>query len=345
MNGINFKVDYVPTLPLKGHNPKVTIFGDSDEKFFVKFVDKRINSIIYSGTCQTNQTIIGQRQWFTDWVIYIYDHKGTLIHVNEFDPTFKTVFIKLDAYALGDTIAWIPYIEEFRKKYYCTMICSTFWNDLFKSEYPEILFTKPNTKIDNIYMQIYVGANESDNIKYSPIKSIDNPLQKVASEILGLPFKEIKPKIISPDIQINDFGGKYITLSEFGSNPNKSWGNSWQPIVDFLNENGYKVVVISKESTTLKNIIDKTGDINIKDRIADIKFADFHLGVSSGLSWVAWALGVHVVMVSDCTPHYHEFQKNITRIGTNINGVVNYDNVTVTPIEIVIEKIGGLVNL
>lgn len=344
MYGINFIVNYVPTLPLQGNNPKVTIIGESEEKFFIRFVDKRKNELIYSATCNVNETVVGQRQWFTEWAIYIYNHKGQLIYMNEYDPTFKTVFIKIDSYALGDNIAWMPYLEEFRKKYNCTLICSTFWNHLFQSEYPDILFVAPNITINNIYTQIYIGANENDNTKYSPIKSIDNPLQKVASEILGLEYKEIKAKIASDESLIHNYGKKYVTLSEFGSTPKKSWGNSWQPVVNYLKENGYEVVVISKEPTKLTGVINKTGDIDLKDRIIDIQHAAFHMGVSSGLSWLAWALGTHVVMVSDCTPHYHEFQTNITRIGTNKDGIVDYDNVTPTPTEIVIENIGRLLS-
>lgn len=349
MDGISFKVNYVPTLPLEGNNPKVSLFGQSDEKFFVQFFDKRNNKLLYSGTCGINQIISGQRQWFTEWEVKIYNQKGDLLFLDEYNPKSKTVFIKLDAYALGDNIAWIPYAEEFRKKHDCTVICSTFWNELFESEYPEILFVEPNTRIGNVYSQIYIGANESNNIKYSPIKSIDNPLQKVATEILGLEYKEIKSQINSRfanrESQIVNHGGKYVTLSEFGSTPKKSWGNSWQPVVNYLNDNGYQVVVISKESTNLKNIIDKTGNIPIGERIIDITNASFHLGISSGLSWLAWGLGVHVVMVSDCTPHYHEFQSNISRIGTNIDGVVNYEEISVTPTEIVIEKIGRLLGI
>lgn len=343
MQGINFKVSYVPTLPVQGHNPKLTIFGDTIKNFSVRFIDKKTGAT-FIGNCKTNETIIGQRQWFTEWIIQVFNENGELVYLNEFDPTFKTVFVKLDAYALGDNIAWMPYVEEFRKKYYCTMICSTFWNDLFEDEYPEILFVKPNTEIKNIYTQFYIGANDKENIKYSPITSNNNPLQKIASEILGLPFIEIKPKITIRNSRFENFGPKYVTLSEFGSSPKKSWGNSWQPIVDYLNSKGYKVVVISKEPTQLQNIIDKTGDAPIGERLYDIKHAVFHMGVSSGLSWAAWALGTHTLMVSDCTPHYHEFQSNITRIGTNINGKVDYENFSTTPTEIVLKAVEKLLS-
>jgi autotransporter strand-loop-strand O-heptosyltransferase len=42
--------------------------------------------------------------------------------------------------------------------------------------------------------------------------------------------------------------------------------------------------------------------------------SEFMIGLSSGLSWINWALGKHTVMISGFTPKYHEFTTNITRI-------------------------------
>ena len=68
-----------------------------------------------------------------------------------------------------------------------------------------------------------------------------------------------------------------------------------------------------------------TGDSNLSNRIVDIMNAEYHIGVSSGLSWLAWALGKHVVMISDITPKWHEFQTNITRFCANDLTRVNYE--------------------
>ena len=35
-------------------------------------------------------------------------------------------------------------------------------------------------------------------------------------------------------------------------------------------------------------IIDKSGDLPIEDRIGDLKYAELFIGVSSGLSWLAF---------------------------------------------------------
>lgn len=344
-------VSYVTTLPKVGNAPSVSIMGNNPENYFVKFYERKkgLINLLSSGYCKNNQSIISAtRQWYTDWVIEVYDSKNQLIFVDVFNAQNKNVFIKLDAYALGDSIAWIPYIEEFRIKHNCNVICSTFHNNLFVEAYPNILFVKPNTQIDNVYAQYYIGAANDGNLVYSKIKSNEHPLQKVATEALGLDFKEIVP-----NLSVLCFGKerripeKYVTISEFGSAPTKQWKaeNGWQIVVDYLNQIGFKVAVISKEKTELKNVIDLTGDFSLIERCVDIKHAEFHLGVSSGLSWLAWALGTHVVMVSDVTPSWHEFNKNITRINSSVLSSVDYDNQSVTNVKEVIKKLEELVVL
>ena len=62
-----------------------------------------------------------------------------------------------------------------------------------------------------------------------------------------------------------------------------------------------------------KKVIDKTG-CSFDEAISLIDSAEFHLGLSSGLSWIAWALNTHVVMVSSFSNPICEFTTNITRI-------------------------------
>lgn len=346
MVDINFKVDYVVKLPLEGNNPKVTIYGKpNDEIYKILFIDKNRNELLFHAETKVNNTIIGQRQWHTDWLIQILDTNGNKIYENEYDPTFKKVFIKIDAYALGDNLAWMPYIEEYRKKYNCEMICSTFHNHLFQSEYPEILFVQPNTIIENVYSQFYIGAVTEPNIKYCPITSIGFPLQMVATTTLGLDYKEIKPRIGYHDQLKHDYGGKYVCVSEFGSTIEKLWhgDGNWQIIIDYLNIKGFKVVVISKETSYLENVINKSGDIPLNDRIADIEGAEFYMGVSSGLAWLSWAIGTPVIMISDVTPKWHEFQNGNIRLGGDNLTSINYNSIERTKKEQVIGAIDKLI--
>lgn len=343
------KVSYVTTLPKKGNAPRIEIKGIDAQKYKILFYEKINNTEEYklyvSGYCETNQIFIGpSKQWFTNWFIVVRDINNNLLFSNEFNVKNKIIYIKMDAYALGDSIAWIPYIEKFRTINECTVICSTFHNNLFVDSYPNIIFVKPNSIIENTYAQYYIGADNSDNILYAPIKVNNFPLQMVASSILGLPWQELKPDLTSLcKHSKRKIPSKYVTLSEFGSSDKKHWKyeNGWQIIVNYLNSIGYKVVVISKEKTNLNNIIDLSGDYPLKERIIDIYYADYHIGVSSGLSWLAWSLNTHVFMISDVTPVWHEFKSNITRISANKNLVsvkYTYDNMDITtPDDVILE--------
>jgi autotransporter strand-loop-strand O-heptosyltransferase len=344
--GNSFKVSYLTTLPKIGNAPRVTIQGDDIQTYRVEFNKKLENGFlikIAEGYCKTNDTIVsGVRQWYTDWCIRIFDENDKIVFEDEFDPHGKVVFIKIDAYALGDTIAWIPYVEDFRCKHECTVICSTFHNHLLVDSYPNILFVIPNTYIANVYAQYYIGAANDDSLIYSPIKTNENPLQRVASECLGLTPMEFRPDLTNLcKYEPRRIVRKYVTLSEFGSHPEKHWRaeNGWQTIVDFLIENDYEVLTISKEKSNLKGVIDMSGESDLIKVAGLIKHAEFHMGVSSGLSWLAWAVDTHVVMVSDSTPKFHEFESDITRISANDLQSIDYGDVEVTKVDEVLNKI------
>ena len=121
---ISIKVDYVTTLPNINeervlYNPKVILEGDSDDTYRVLFIDVDNNTLIYQADTKSNTTLKGSRQWYTKWLIQVYNLRdNSLVYSNEFNLNGQTVFIKIDAFALGDNIAWIPYVEEFRKKHY-----------------------------------------------------------------------------------------------------------------------------------------------------------------------------------------------------------------------------------
>ncbi len=348
-------VNYVTTLPKYGNAPRVEIRGNDKQKYNVYFYEKKNSTqeyVLYtSGTSETNQIFVGpSKQWYTDWFIKVTDLEDEILFSDKFLPKGKTIYIKMDAYALGDSIAWMPYIEHFRLVNECNVICSTFHNDLFISSYPNIIFVKPNSVIENLYAQYYIGADNTDNVLYAPIKVNRYPLQMVASSTLGLRWQEIKPDLTSLcKFTKSRIPVKYVTLSEFGSADKKHWKypNGWQIIVDYLNSIGYKVVVVSKEKTELNNVIDLSGDYPLRDRIIDIYHADYHFGVSSGLSWLAWGLNTHVVMVSDVTPVWHEFKSNITRISANKNLLTvdyTYENMSVTTPEEVVSELNKVMS-
>ena len=346
----SFKVSYVTTLPKIGNAPSVKIKGNDIKKYKVEFNEQLADGslkLLAHGYCETNNTIIsGIRQWFTNWFIRVFDEDDNVVFEDKFDPYHKVVFIKIDAYALGDTIAWIPYVENFRCKHECTVICSTFHNHLLVDSYPNILFVAPNIHIANVYAQYYIGAANDDSTIYSPIKTNEQPLQRVASKCLGLVQMELTPNLNKLcEYEPRRIVNKYVTLSEFGSHIEKQWRfeNGWQIVVDFLKKNGYEVLTVSKEKTNLEGVIDMSEEADLKKIAGLIHHAEFHMGVSSGLSWLSWAVGTHVFMISDYTPSFHEFKTNITRLNANYLQTIDYGDVNITDINMVLNKLKNLI--
>jgi len=70
------------------------------------------------------------------------------------------------------------------------VICSTFQNDLFKKEYPKIVFVNPGDSVSNILGQFRLGVfyDENRNVDYTrhPTNPIKEPLLKIPADILGL---------------------------------------------------------------------------------------------------------------------------------------------------------------
>ena len=52
---------------------------------------------------------------------------------------------------------------------------------------------------------------------------------------------------------------------------------------------------------------DQTGDLPLLERARWLRHAEFFVGLSSGLSWLAWAAGTPVVMISGLTHPRTEF--------------------------------------
>lgn len=302
-----------PRVEIIDHNP--------DNEYLVKFIDNKTEKNYYEATLKGGYWAASSIEYFVEWRIELYDKNGKKVFEQLFNPTGKKIYINFDSKALGDTIAWIPYVEEFRKKYECEIVVSTFHNILFETQYPNLKFVKPGSIVNNIYTQYNIGWFNNEN--KNPKDPYIIPLQQTATDILGLHFTEIKPNISHPSNKPN-IKEKYVTLSVQSTAQAKYWNykGGWQQVINYLNSKGYKVICVDKHfsfgagnciNTIPKNVIDKTG-CGFDEAISLIANADFHLGISSGLSWLSWALGTHTVMVSSFSKPLCEFTTNITRV-------------------------------
>lgn len=312
----------------------IEINGELDTQYRVNFINKRDNSIVYSTVIGNNCWAKASLEYYVDWKIEVHDLRSTDRYEYNLSLKNKRVYIVIDSKSLGDTLAWIPYVEEFRKKHDCEMICSTFWNTMFKNEYPSITFIEPGTDVYNLYAQYIVGMfyNYDDTINYNkiPLHPLNKPLQQWASEILGIDYVETRPRVSQPST--TTINPKLITIGVHSTAQAKYWNNSngWQDVVNWLVERGYEVKLLSKEHDGYMGNYNPTGvtqhsESTIESVIEQLKMSKLFIGISSGLSWLSWAVGTPTVIISGFSESYAEMKEcmRITAPKTSCSGCFN----------------------
>ena len=294
--------DYKITQHFVGQ-PFLEITGTSDSDFTVEFYDEEGN-LFYRNTIKVNHWVRLSKEYFIKWTTKVYKD-DELVYTNVLDYTDKRVYIAFDSSSLGDNIAWMPYVEEFRKKHNCKMIVSTFKNFLFESKYPDIEFVDPGSVVPNLYGMYKIGWFYDFNKEPTLPNTI--PLQMAATNILGLEYTEIRPEIVNSRTHL---ALKHVTIATNSTAGCKFWTREgWQEVINYLHGEGYLVINTSKES----NPFDKCQplvDTSMTSTMTAIYNSKFFIGLSSGLSWLAWALETPVIMISNFTEEDHEFSCN-----------------------------------
>jgi autotransporter strand-loop-strand O-heptosyltransferase len=296
-------------------NPYFEIVGRSNSFFKVQYTDKK-GIIIYEKTIKCNSWVKLNRGYYTDYNVKVWENNKLVYNKNLFLKN-KKVMISFESSSLGDTLAWIPYCDLFQQKHDCELIVSTFKNGLFENQYPNITFVNPATVVDNLYAKYNLGWFYDSNKE--PILPNTIPLQKTACNILGLNYFEIKPKLNFTQTVIPKIPHRYVVIAPNSTSGCKEWSKeNWQEVVNYLKKTGYIVVNVSKEKSYDLEHVDELSDYSLNNTMNIIHYSEFFVGLSSGLSWLAWALGKKVFMIANFTEQNHEFQDNCIRL-TNKN--------------------------
>ena len=218
--------------------------------------------------------------------------------------------IELITSSLGDTVASIGQVDKYQKLTNHTVhfIINAKYVDLFKPVYPNINFDEP--------------------FRYDELKvlhvNLDQPLEKYASDLLGLPFEETCAKVATV-IKDRPIKEKYFTISIQSTHQGRYWNakKGWNILLTLLKQKyGLKAVCVDLHNnygmpnsfnTLPPNAIDKTG-ISLLESTHYMNHAEFHIGTSNGLTWLAHAVGKKVVLITNVTKKWCEFTTNVIRI-------------------------------
>jgi autotransporter strand-loop-strand O-heptosyltransferase len=282
--------------------PKVTI--ESKKELLVKIRD---GSGDFSTQKKIKKGIVDLKvPVLREWIVEVFNGEKKVFN-HQLKLENQVVFIKFENIALGDSILWPAYIEEFRKKYKCKVYLKTRYSELFEKSYPNITFLKKGDQLKNVDVQI----TPLIIIRGAPM--LDSP-----PIVLNLEKGELRPKLDKPILKRN-IEKKYVCIATHSSSYYKYWlrKNGWNDVIKYLKELGYEVVCIDGDDVAdygrvkmhvPDGCVKRTGMRPLSERINDLHFCEFFIGIGSGLAWLAWAMNKPVVMISGFSNEEYEFK-------------------------------------
>ena len=297
--------------------PRVEIKGNHGKKYFIEFIDGE-GKVRFSDTITNNMWTSCGIKYYVPWTIKI---NGEI--VDEFNLTDKKVLISFESKSIGDTLAWSPYAIELMKQRNCKVILSTFHNEWFEGSenYKDIKFIKPGQSVDCdvIYKIGWFKDKEKGwkNPSLSPNQVNLIPLQQTITDILGLEFKEVNHGLnFKPGKR--PIKNKYVVFGPQSTAGCKEWVlNNWIELSKLLKSKGYEIMILSLNKYNIDGVqVNNTRDW---DEVMNcLHHSEFFIGLSSGLSWMNWALNKTTVMIAGFTQDDHECQTNVIRISNDV---------------------------
>ncbi|MDR3300789.1 MAG: autotransporter strand-loop-strand O-heptosyltransferase [Candidatus Accumulibacter sp.] len=264
--------------------------------------------------------VVSSKKFFVLFAIKIWVRGDTAPIVDHvMNLRDRPVLIKFPVGTLGDLIGWFPYAEKFLAKHGCVLECALGRElvDIFSAQYPAMRLSVPQevrtlAPYASFRIGLFFGGNKNDQ----PVDFRMVGLHRTAGHILGVDPAEEPPRL-ALDIP-RRIVESYVCIATKSSCQAKFWnnGHGWNAVVAYLRALGYRVLAIDREATVGMSFTwnqipheaeDFTGHLALTERIALLRHADFFIGLSSGLSWLAWACRVPVVLISGFTLPVCEF--------------------------------------
>jgi autotransporter strand-loop-strand O-heptosyltransferase len=324
----NFKLLPPPSLPTQNGPGGIRFdFNDGARVFLpqgqwlVEFVDDDSGNSLFSCAADFGWVLSAKKYFLPIRIIVRERDNPVPVLVHTLNLWNKPVIIKFPPDgSLGDLIGWLTYVDRFQKKHQCRLKCAVREDvaELVADQYPDITFSDLDAlKTQDPYATYKVGLFFADPERnYQPIDFRYTGLHRVAAYILGVDPGEAPPHLnLSTPKRIKE---PYVCIATKSTSQGKFWNNGfgWPSVITYLRQLGYRVLCIDGEKTVGEGFIwnqfphgaeDFTGQRPLQDRVDLLKDADFFIGLSSGLSWLAWAAKAPVIMISGFTLPSTEF--------------------------------------
>ncbi|HEV8679292.1 MAG TPA: autotransporter strand-loop-strand O-heptosyltransferase [Stellaceae bacterium] len=292
---------------------------ESDHPWRVRISDLDTGNILYETELKAGR-VASTKRYYVRFRIDVWQ-QGQSLFSHEYQAAEQKVLIQFPVGTLGDSLGWVPYAVKFHERHNCHLTCAIAERliPLFQPNYPQIEFvTHEGLDPERYYATYSIGLffDDKDGI-FQPSDFRHVGLHRTAGYILGVDPTEVPPKIALTD-DTRPLAEPYVCIAVQSTTQSKCWNNptGWLDIVRFLKEAGYRVVCIDQKPVHGTGIVwnhiphgveDETGDRPLQERARWLRHADFFIGLSSGLAWLAWSVGTPVVMISGFTHPTNEF--------------------------------------
>ena len=281
--------------------------------FHVRISDFDTEQVIFDEHVSGGR-LLSVEHYFVRWHVEVFlDEEKIFEHTFDVEGQPVAVMSKFDT--LGDTLAFVNYFNEFRRIHHCKLqVCV-----------PEVLreligHLCPGIEmIDEITFQTY--ATYYVFMVAAPYPDFPDdfrimPLNRVGGIFFGIDYLPPKPEFKPTAPPVTDEA--YVCIGIQANSARKSWlyPNGWDIVVGYLKSLGYRVFCIDKNAREVSDGFtirkpegaeDFTGDRPLMERANMLYHAEFFIGLSSGLAWIADAVNCPVVMICGFSQEWHEF--------------------------------------
>jgi autotransporter strand-loop-strand O-heptosyltransferase len=297
-------------------------------KWRVRLRDLDTGNILFQSENQ-GATVHSAKRWFVRFSIEVWDidaaGEATPVLAHEYDAQARDVLILFPVGTLGDVLAWFTYAARFGETQGCRLTCamSGLIIPLLRDAYPDIRFVTHEEAVEQrlaetVYATYALGLFFDDiECNFQPTDFRHVGLHRTAAHILGVDPAEAPPRLAFEDPG-PPIAEPYVCIGVQSSTQCKYWNNphGWREVVAYLKTRGLRVICIDQKPVHGTGLVwnhiphgveDETGDRPLAERARWLRHATAFIGLSSGLSWLAWAAGCPVVMVSGFTHPSNEF--------------------------------------
>ncbi len=297
------KIDFNNGLRLQvpSGNWHVTI---SDFDSGLVFYDKNVSEAI----------IVSMEKYYIHWQVEVFRDRQ-LVFGHIFDPEGQKIRLFFNSNAIGDALALLPYIPAARDWFRAVEVYVTIderIRDICSRLFPNVRLRERAE--ENTYATYFFNAS-LNFAAGMPLDGREVPMTHTGQIILGLPVPARKISWIQGTRLIKE---PYVCIGVQASSAGKGWlyPDGWEVVTEYLKVLGYRVLCIDRDRElvegeyTLKipsGAEDFTGDRPLLERADMLHYAEFFIGLCSGLSWLAYTVDCPVVLIGGFSLYWMEF--------------------------------------